>query len=214
MANYTVDNAYNLFADWMSARTNLANLGDSTGEVFLTMASIFKKNFYQEARKIDPTIFQVVSTAVVNGLTEFEITDFESFNGNGCGVFEEDDVGLITDTELYRTGRGSQDNGYWWDSKEGKLKFTGNLNETVFVVYLPTFTRPTTSGSDLLVPENNDEFVLNYFQRLYGLWDFNGTGGGKISLADQQLANSMARIIENIRVYSGYGLPTNSAHFG
>lgn len=211
MSNYSTQTAYDLLSTHLEARTDITNLGAVAGDLFLSMAGILKKHFYQEARKVDPTRFQLETSVAVSGATELAIADFESLNGNGCGVFESDSDNAITDTPLVKTNRGSQSDGWWWDSKNQKVKFTGSLSDTYWVVYLPTQAKPSAMDSDLLVPKNNDEFVLNYLQRLFALWDFNGTGGGKISLADQQLSNSMRRLLENLEAPSD-GLPTNSAY--
>ena len=212
MANYTPQTCFDLLRDWIAARTDSSNLGSATGDVFLTMCGIFQKHFYQVARKIDPTLFQTEDSVAVNGAQEKALADFETFNAKGCGVFASDAANGITDTPLRRTNRGSQSNGWWWDSKNAKVMFTGSLSDTYWIVYLPTFEKPSASDSDLLAQENNDEFVVDYFKRLYALWDFNGANGGRISLADQLLRDSMNRIVENLEVYSGIeGLPTNTA---
>lgn len=203
--NYTPSDIHDLIEKHIESagKMEVSNLGGEGGSIFLDLCGFFKKQYYLEARKIDPTRFE--KTLAVSGDTV--ISDVQKITG----VFESDSDSAITDTQLIRTGRGSQTGGWWWDASSNTIKITGGLTDTFWVVYLPTFDKPAADSDDLLCPENNDEFVVAYFDRLIELWNFKGAGVNRIALTDQVLKNTMARHFEDIQPIVISSLPTNSA---
>lgn len=211
MSNYTPDTVHDLIERHIeTAQKNIiSNLGGKSGAIFLDLCGFFQKHYYQEARKVNPTQFETATSVAVSGETELSITDLQKI----VKVCESNADNAITETRLGMTGRGSQSDGWWWDSKNSKIMFTGSLSDTYFVVYLPTYAKPTATDSDLLCPENNDEFIVVYFDRLIELWNFKGAGVNRIQLTDAILQNAMARLLEDSVPVDTDGLSTNSAFF-
>jgi hypothetical protein len=174
------------------------------------MCGIFNKHYYREARKADPVRFQSTTSFTITSAGAQTISDLESLDGNGCGVFIDDASGAITDTQLQRTNRGSQSTGYWWDSKNSQIVFTGSPNDKYWVVYFPTVAKPTTSTTSLLLDENDDEAVIDYFRRLIDLWDDRTS---RVNLSDALLQNSMRRLLDNLNPDTSGGLATNYSYF-
>lgn len=208
MSNYTPATIYELLERNIVAanKATLSNFGDESGATFLDLCGIFAKHYYLEVRKINPARFE--TELAVSGDTT--ISDLQKIQN----VFYSTGEGTIDGSRpLGMTGRGGQSQGWWWDAANSQIKFTGELTGTFWVVYLEKYAKPTASDDDLLCPENNDEFILAYFERLIELWNFHGSGVQRINLDDALLANAMARMLEDEDPVSHGGLPTNSIFF-
>ncbi len=199
MSNYTPEDVHTLIENHIEVanKNEISNLGGSSGQIFLDLCGFFKKHLYLETRKANPTAFE----------TEQSIASMQRIV-KVCGATN---TGAIDSSKpLGRTGRGSQAAGWWWDSSESKVKFTGGLVGTYFIVYLPKFSKPADETDDLLVEENNDEFIVAYFDRLIELWNFKGAGVNRINLTDATLNIVMARYLEDVQPVATAGIPTNS----
>jgi hypothetical protein len=208
MANYTPQDAYNLLKNDQQRKTDIANVGQPNGDLFLSWCAEFKKHFFIEARKADPTLFQSITSANISKASnELTISDLETLNGRGCGIFEADSDGNITNEPLAFGRRGAQERSWWFDSLNRKVVFEAQpeVARKYFVVYMTRQAKPSAVDSDLLVPENNDEFVLMWFRRRYDIWNQNLT----LNLNDTLLKNAMDRIIDNLNPFVPGELATN-----
>ncbi len=205
MAKYTTETVYDLVESYLSRRKDLAGVGNSTSSLWLTMCGIFNKHFYQEARKADPVSFQSVTSLSVTGAGNYNIADFESMDGHSCGVFKSNSDGTIKDEQVIKTNRGSSTTGAWTDKANQNIVFTGSPSDTYWVVYFPVVAKPA-AGGDLLLDENNDEAVIDYFRRMIDIWD---SKLGFVNADDAILRNSMKRLINNLNPDPTVGLETN-----
>lgn len=211
MAKYTPDSIYTLVETYLERRKDLANLGNSSSSLWLQMVGNFNRHYYQEARKVDPTRFQSTTSLAVTGNGNYTVIDLESLVGYGCGVFKSDSTGAITDDLVTKTNRGSSALGYWVDSANKYIVFTGSpAPDTYWVVYFPEVVKPTANDDDLLLDDNNDEAVVDYFRRMIDLWDMKLN---MVNLDDALLQNSMRRLLGNLNPEPTAAIPLNISTF-
>jgi len=210
MAKYTPDSIYNLVEAYLERRKDLSSIGNSDSSLWLTMVGFFNRHFYQDGRKADPTRFQSTTSFVVSGNGSNTISDLESLDGDGCGVFHADSDGAITNQLVRKTSRSSNLSGCWVDSANQAIVTTGGLTGTIWVVYFAQVAKPADSETDLLLDDNNDEAVIDYFRRLIDIWD---NKAGFLNLDDALLQNSMRRLIDNLNPEAPAAIPLNIDSF-
>lgn len=199
-----VSEAWTLVENDRRFRTSIANL---QSDLRIDIGNRIDKFFYEEMRKIYPFFFRTTTSLTVNASNLVHtISDLLTLRGQDLGVFYTDANDAITTRRLPRTAPGATVWGYFWDSKNSQLNFTGEPDDVFIVAYIPNRTEIGDQDDDLQLPDDNPDVIFTAFKRAYELW----RAGQEINLADAEFRNAIFSMIDRVRADATGGLETNS----
>lgn len=189
---------------------DISDVDDISG-LFVEWCNFVCQHIYELLQASDPEryILESTFTSVTSGdqsLPSGTGIAFDNMLPKGCGVFEVDSDGNITDRRLPVTWRGSRQRGYFIKGN-GTIEFTNiDTAETFIMRYVPDrekFTAVTdyfnvniATGGVIIIDNKNLDSLIEALDVLYSKWD--EVTNDEI-LADQRFSRAIGRISGTIR---------------
>ena len=189
------------------------DLSDVPTDTFLGWVNYANRFFYRHVIAVDPERFISETTLTLqSGVATYNLpSDFRDVQVFGCGFFEIDSNGVVTDTEYALTNRGYRIIGQFISGSQ--VRFTPAPTKTLQVLlrYIPNIVDLADLSDETYIPDEYMLYLRDALDVLYTQWDEEP---GSESFADQRYVRALDEMSRTIkRQPANYGIDNFSAFF-
>lgn len=206
-------------------RTEFENLkgdiSDVSVRVFISWCNRVMNFVWRKLREQDPDRFFVTQEFSVTSEVQTDSlpTNFSKFDALGCGFYQVNN-GVVSSVQLTKTGKGSQQKGYYFDG--GNIVFTQAQNATYVMRYLPKqpkftvmedyFTLDKLVTGVIIIDDEFMDYLVQAIDVRYAQWDEDTPSEAN---ADQRFINVLNELLEEFeRDSAAVGIESPYGDFG